>query len=559
MRIAPKNVNGRVRIKTRTNLRQNVSSLQSICQKRNTLSILSAPITIGFGPTVTYNVLCMLCPALAGWAAFILCREVTDAWWPSLMGGYLFALSSYMVGQADAHLALLPVFPIPLFAWWSLRGLRGEVNGAALVGGLTLALLVQFLCEVEIFATMTIFIAISAILALGFTSGDWHEAARRMLKPLVQSYAVALLVVSPYFYLFFSSRHESYTINSALNFSTDLLNFLVPTQAMELGRLKTFEAVSSRFIGDIFEANGYIGVPLILVAAGFTRDCWRYAWGKTLVCLAIIAAVLSLGPFLRVGGRIVSPAPAGLLLFLPMINNVLPCRFMLYAFLALAVITSVWLHRSKTSHIWQVIAAATIVFSMLPNLSEPFWTTPLKLPRFFTEGTYRRYLVPGETVLELPWGDLGDADLWQLRTDWYFQLAGGYVGSFIPPETRSWPIVRAFRQNSSVLLPEPALQFKSFLASHRVSLIIVDDRHRPPWAAALLATLGAHGIEAGGVTLYRLPSVEPARNVGATGSDLELHAQQQVFATLLVATDRTWPNPDPRSPSAPARRSCCTI
>ncbi len=499
------------------------------------MSILAAPITLGFGPTVTYNVLCMLYPALAGWTAFILCREVTDEWWPSLIGGYLFAFSSYMVGQAAAHLALLPVFPIPLFAWWALRGLRGEVKGGALVGGLTLALLVQFLCEVEIFATMTMFIAIGAILTLLFTSGDQYEAALGMLKPLVQSYALVLLVLSPYLYFLFSSGYEAGPINSPLFFSTDLLNFLLPTPAMELGRLKTFEAPTSGFIGNIFEANGYIGVPLMLVAAGFAHDFWRYAWGKTLVLFAIIAAVLSLGPFLLVGGRIVSPAPAGLLLFLPMMNKALPCRFMLYSFLALAVMTAIWLDRSKTSRMWRATAAATIVLSMLPNLAESFWTTPLTVPQFFRGGSYRKYVVPGENVLVLPWGDLGDADLWQLRTDWYFRLTGGYIGP-TPGEVRSWPIFFAFQQASSALLPEPRLQLKSFLASHRVSLIIVDDRYREAWAP-LLATVGADGIEAGGVTLYRLPSVELARDVVATGRDLELHVRQQVFAARLVATD----------------------
>ena len=82
---------------------------------------------------------------------------------------------------------------------------------------------------------------------------------------------------------------------------------------MELGRLKTFEA-ATRLIGNIFEANGYIGVPLMLVAAGFAHDCWRYAWGKTLVLFRNHSRSFSLGPFLLVGGRIVSPAPAGLLL-----------------------------------------------------------------------------------------------------------------------------------------------------------------------------------------------------------------------------------------------------
>jgi hypothetical protein len=69
------------------------------------LSLMAAPITVWVGPIVSYNVPCMLCPALAAWATFILCRAVTGAWWPSLMGGYLF-------GSLHIWLAKLP--PISL-------------------------------------------------------------------------------------------------------------------------------------------------------------------------------------------------------------------------------------------------------------------------------------------------------------------------------------------------------------------------------------------------------------------------------------------------------------
>jgi hypothetical protein len=502
------------------------------------LSFMAAPITVWFGPIVSYNVLCMLCPALAGWATFILCRAVTGAWWPSLMGGYLFGFSSYMVGQAAAHLAILPVFPIPLFAWWALLGLRGHIRGLAVVAGLTLALVAQFLCEIEIFATMTMFVAIGAILSLMFTSGDRRQAMLGMLKSLAQSYALTLLLVSPYLYFLFSSRYRTGPIIAPLFFSTDVRNFLLPTQAMELGRLKTLEGVTSRFPGNIFESTGYIGLPLALVAAAFARNCWRDAWGKTLVCFTIIAAVLSLGPFLLIGGQVLSPAPAGLLLFLPMIDKALPGRFTVYTFLALAVMAAVWLHTSKTPRLWRGVVALTIVLSMLPNLSAKFWTTPLTIPRFFTEGSYRKYLEPGENVLVLPWGDLSDADLWQLRAGWWFRLAGGYVGGdSVPDELRSWPIFHAFQQYASVVLPEPDVQLKSFLASHGVSVIILDDRYRAVWGP-LLATLGEATIEVGGVTLYRLPSVELAHYSGAKGGEMELRARRVEAAALVVGADK---------------------
>ena len=51
-------------------------------------SLLVSPITITAGPVVAYNLLVLLAPALAAWSAFGLCRYVTKAFWPSLLGGY---------------------------------------------------------------------------------------------------------------------------------------------------------------------------------------------------------------------------------------------------------------------------------------------------------------------------------------------------------------------------------------------------------------------------------------------------------------------------------------
>ena len=70
--------------------------------------------------------------------------------------------------------------------------------------------------------------------------------------------------------------------------------------------------------------------------------------GAVLVLVLIVAVVLSLGPFLVVGGRPVFPFPGLVVGALPLIGKALPARLMLYAFLALAIITALWLGDGET-------------------------------------------------------------------------------------------------------------------------------------------------------------------------------------------------------------------
>ncbi len=74
-------------------------------------ALAAAPITQLWGPVVAWNVLCLMSPALAAWCAFILCRHLCGAFLPSLIGGYLFGFSPYMLGHLLGHLSLIVVFP----------------------------------------------------------------------------------------------------------------------------------------------------------------------------------------------------------------------------------------------------------------------------------------------------------------------------------------------------------------------------------------------------------------------------------------------------------------
>ena len=151
---------------------------------------------------------------------------------------------------------------------------------------------------------------------------------------------------------------------------------------------------------------------------------------------------------------------------------------MLYSFLALAVMTAIWLDRSKTSRMWRATAAATILLSMLPNLSGPFWTTPLTVPQFFSGGSYRKYVVPGENVLVLPsvtsamptCGNFAPTVFparWRLC--WHLSAPG---------EARSWPIFYAFQQAQLGRgCPNHALQLEEL--PQRTHRVYSDYRGRP--------------------------------------------------------------------------------
>ena len=128
----------------------------------------------------------------------------------------------------------------------------------------------------------------------------------------------------------------------------------------------------------------------MLVAAAFARRHWSEGWARSLVLVLVVAVVLSLGPFLVVGGRPIIPLPGLAIGALPLIGKALPGRLMLYAFLALAIITALWLSSGRRRRDGSRVAAAlAVVASMLPNLSARFWTSTIDVPRLLPRRALR--------------------------------------------------------------------------------------------------------------------------------------------------------------------------
>ena len=159
------------------------------------VSLIAASLTISAGPVATYNVLCLVAPALAAWCAFSLCYRLGGRYYPALIGGYLFGFSPYMLGQlAGGHLNLLLLFPAPLIVMIVIAGWRRAITPASLVTTLAAAFIVQFLCSIELAATSVIFGTVA--LLLGWWVAD-HEARARLrdlIAPLAFAAGVGLVV-----------------------------------------------------------------------------------------------------------------------------------------------------------------------------------------------------------------------------------------------------------------------------------------------------------------------------------------------------------------------------
>jgi len=523
---------------------------------------LAYPITRGFGPIVSYNLLCLLSPALAGWSAFVLCRYVGRGWWPAIFGGLLFALSPYVLSRMLGNMDLTLMWPVPLAAYVTLRRIDGNLGARGFVLALATLIAMQFLLFAEIVASATLFGAVALLLAAPAMAPRERRRLFATAALIAAAYTVAAVIVSPYLYYMFAFPVPSGEIFSPWHFAIDLASLVIPTSVNELGRAPLFASTAHQFRAELAETGAYLGLPLIAIVILFARERWNAPGGRFLVHLLIVICVLAMGPRLEIAGRIVIGLPGSALAHLPLLDKALPARFMLYAYLVLAVMLAMWLAGEGERNARRWALGLAVVPFMLPNLSASYWVTPATIPAFFDTGLYRQYLAPDETVIVLPYGILGEGMLWQAATEMYFRMAEGYV-TFAPPvpeEQSRWPIVAGLYQLRGV--PAAADQFKAYLANHGVGAVIVGPRRqyrvgsidgrrtattwlRAPTLAperdatsAMLDSLGVPPIKVGGITLYRLTPQTLAPYRKLTALAMEQRAARTRFQALLLAAQR---------------------
>jgi hypothetical protein len=509
-------------------------------------SLVFYPVTRLFGPVASYNILCLICPSAAAFCAFLLCRYVCGRFWPALLGGYVFGFSPYVLSQMLGHMVEMFIFPVPLAGYLMLLRMDKKVSQYGFVTFLVIILLFHFLSSSEVFATTTVFGALTIAMSYMIFDSETGHHLTGIAKEIASAYALLAVLLAPYLYYVFAQGLPN-LFYPATAYSNDVLNFLVPTPVILLGG-HLFSSITRHFLEATpwWEEAAYLGPGLWLVLCFFAWSYWRTQVGKLLVLSFTLIAVMSLGPTLHFAGHALASMPWWLFNQLPLIDQALPGRFGMYLFLLAGLAAAIYLSRVTIPAWNRALLGGLCVLFIAPRLT--IWQgtghvpellgtpglTKIEAPPFFRFGEYKRYLARGDNVLILPQSGSSNGLLWQAETGFYVRIAIGRIGPVAPAEFSRWPVLSTLDSGDEIMdFPE---QLNAFLGAHQIRAIIVDARDHEPWTR-LISESGLRPLEIGGVLFYKVPPTVLASFRTATAHQMAEKEATISFAALVSAAN----------------------
>ncbi|MGK5632766.1 glycosyltransferase family 2 protein, partial [Streptomyces sp. URMC 123] len=466
------------------------------------LSVPLAPVTLVLGPTVTWALVltCGLAGTATAWY-WLIRRHLTRDRAAAALGGALAAFAPPMISHANAHPNLVVLFVIPLIID---RLLRLRDGGSAVRDGVVLGLLLtwQLLLGEEALLLAATGMLVFAVAYACVRPAEARAAALPMLRGVGVAAAVCLpLVAYPLYWQFFGAQsygsiHHGPTGNSPLA----LVEFSSRALA---GDRSTAAALSL----NTTEENAFYGWPLVALLLGVAVALWDRKVVRALVCTAAVAAVLSLGNTIPLPGTdAVVPGPWRLLDGLPLFESVIESRYAMVcappagmllalawtrvAAVARAGARSADRDRRDKALLLRVGCAIALGIALLPIVPRPLETVERPAtPAVIADGTWRSYVLPGQSVVPVPLPSPGEASAlkWQIDAGFGFPLPGGYfngpggadragIYGAVPRPTND--LLTAVRYSGRVphIGPEQQRQAREDLAYWRAGLIVVADQ-----------------------------------------------------------------------------------
>lgn len=459
------------------------------------LGLIAAPVTQAFGPVLSFNLLTLAAPTLAGWAAYFLCLELCELPLAALLGGFLFAFSSYEGAQTLDHLNLDFIAFLPLILLVALRRVRGRAGRGCTALWLGLLLGGEFLISEEVLATTCLFGAACFLLAYVFEAPR-RPALRALALDILLAAPLALALPSPILWAMVTGPQDvAHPASWPEYYAIDALNFLLPTVADWGG--ESVARITRHFTAGQDEQAGYLGLPLLLLLGIILCDTRmrRVLWLP--LAMLGLTMLISLGAVLHIRGYVTGiPLPWALIAHVPLIGEALPARTMVYGFLSLAIIVSLWLR--ERPGVLPVMAVVCICLSLMPV---PHPARPVPVSVFFQPGRVQQILGPRPVLLILPFGGTGAASFWQAENEFGFDQAAGYLGS-PPVGAKDDPVVLQLWWNK--LKPSFPEDFTRFAQRSGARYVVVGPGTLPDQRAAL-ASLQWSAQKIDDVTIYTVP------------------------------------------------------
>ena len=462
-------------------------------------SLLLMPLTLVAGPIVSYDVLALAAPAVAAWCTFLLARQLTARAAPAFAGGLLFGFGTY---ETINHVNLALVAMLPLAALLVLRRRAGLTSRRRFIAALGAILALQLWTSSEVLASMVGFGVVAFALAavIGGRS-RWAQTRTLAIETLV-ALVPAIALGAPFLYYSLRYPNPIAQVNAAGS-GADLANFVIPTPASLLNTTGFYAHTARHLYGNLTEQAAYLGVPLLVLLAGFAVSFRTRPAGRLLVGVFAIAAITSLGSTVVVDGHWSGVTmPWSALDQLPLLRYASPTRFVVYAWLAAAVALACWLTLATHSR-WRWALAVLALAAVAPNAAGLRWGTRVDSPPLLAGARLAHYVPRGAVVLALPFGMYGDSMFWQVEAHFDFRLAGGYLGSSLPSGySKHGHVIHELEDFTAPSGPIKQ-ELCALIRYTRSSVILLRDRRPGAWGR-LLGPLQIAPIHAGGFAIYEL-------------------------------------------------------
>lgn len=426
-------------------------------------AVLGLPLQLAGNIPLASNLMLWFATVMSGYGAFLLTRWLLRPTvagqpaplFPALLAGLIYAFgANRAIYQALGHYNIASVQWLPFALLYFLKTTQASARAAwrqaALAGLFTgFLLLTDMTFAVFLVLALLVLLPLQPSPAATATAGRGGRLARQ-LAHLTMAGGVAALV-SGYLLLptvreMLGGRYGLEGWGDALKLSNDLASFITPVALHPLWgqtwplALRAAETGSARF-SDV--NTGFVGIVTLALALVGALTAWRRA--RAWASLAVLSALLSLGPLLQINGQwrfgldnllpegVTFPLPFALLHYLPFINaNRTPNRFSIPLLLALAVLAALgsqrliagvakrWPRAAVTASLSGLLAAAVL----FEHLAWPLPLTDTRAPAVYEQLAQE----PGSfAVLQLPLGwrngfrVFGSEDT---RVQWYQHLHG---------------------------------------------------------------------------------------------------------------------------------------
>jgi hypothetical protein len=383
------------------------------------LALLAAPVTLSLGPLASYNLLTAAAPALAAFGAYALGVEVARSRLAGFCAGLVYGFSSYEMAENLEHLNLDFTVFVPLLLLVVLRRVEGRLTRVQAAALFAVLLAAQFYVSVEVAFSALLFGGLAWVLALRLMPAQ-RPALLRLPGDGALAGVLAVPLLAPFLW-------DMLTVPRAV---------LIPLtwswrMSAHLGHLFATTPGAVFYIPDLPdpgllpEADFAAGLGLVAVLAAFAWRFWREARGRLILAVFGLTSLLSLGPLLWLGFTTTHvPLPWILAMRLPLLQNLIPDRFALYAMLALALAVALFVGGSRRR-------AALAVGAWALTLAPPHVVTPAPYAAFFQPGHVQAALGADAKVVVLPDADRDPSTFWQAQSGFAFAQSSGYFG--MPP------------------------------------------------------------------------------------------------------------------------------